>query len=155
TIHPENFYAVMIVFAIANILMLSLGWVAAKSARWIFEVPRALLNAAILLFRIVGSYSINNTMFGVWLMLAAGVVAYVLEARMIAIAPIILGIVLGPLVETNFTTSMMIADGNLIGFFERPAAATFGIVTLSIWGIALYRTVTSILASRQKATAPF
>jgi TctA family transporter len=151
TLHPENFYAVMIVFAIANILMLPLGWVAAKSARWIFEVPRALLNAAILLFCIVGSYSINNSMFGVWVMLGAGMVAYVLEARMIAIAPIILGIVLGPLVETNFTTSMMIADGNILGFFSRPVAAVFGVATLLIWSVAVYRTLAGARNARLEA----
>ncbi|MNL57818.1 hypothetical protein D3C87_1814080 [compost metagenome] len=84
-------------------------------------------------------------MFGVVLMLGAGVVAYVLEARMIAIAPIILGIVLGPLVETNFTTSMMIADGNLLGFFGRPVAAVFGIATLIIWSIAVVHTVRGLI----------
>ena len=148
TLRPENFYAVMIVFAIANVLMLPLGWVAARTARYIFEVPRALLNAAILLFCIVGSYSINNSMFGVMMMLGAGVIAYVLEARMIAIAPIILGIVLGPLVETNFTTSMMIADGNLLGFFSRPVAAAFGIATLAIWAFAAYRAVSAAIHAR-------
>tara|TARA_R110000868_G_scaffold23357_1_gene94326 strand:- start:3957 stop:5468 length:1512 start_codon:yes stop_codon:yes gene_type:complete len=150
TLHPENFYAVMIVFAIANILMLPLGWVAAKSARWIFEVPRALLNAAVLLFCIVGSYSINNTMFGVTLMLGAGAIAFVLESRMIAIAPIILGIVLGPLVETNFTTSMMIADGNVIGFFSRPVAATLGVATLLIWTITIVRAIQRFQHDRRK-----
>ena len=148
SLHPENFYAVMIVFAIANILMLPLGWVAAKSARWIFEVPRALLNAAILLFCIVGSYSMNNSMFGVWLMLFAGIIAYVLESRMIAIAPIILGIVLGPLVESNFTTSMMISDGSLLGFFSRPVAAVLGIATLVIWGFAIFGTVRRFMRGR-------
>ena len=148
SLHPENFYAVMIVFAIANILMLPLGWVAAKSARWIFEVPRALLNAAILLFCIVGSYSMNNSMFGVWLMLGSGVIAYVLESRMIAIAPIILGIVLGPLVESNFTTSMMISDGSLLGFFGRPVAAVLGIATLVIWAFAIFGTVRRFMRGR-------
>jgi TctA family transporter len=154
SLHPENFYAVMIVFAIANILMLPLGWIAAKSARWIFEVPRALLNAAILLFCIVGSYSMNNSMFGVWLMLAAGVVAYVLEARMIAIAPIILGIVLGPLVESNFTTSMMISDGSLLGFFGRPVAAVLGVATLVIWAFAIFGTVRRLMRGRDDSGQP-
>lgn len=152
TLHPENFYAVMIVFAIANMLMLPLGWVAAKSARWIFEVPRALLNAAILLFCIVGSYSMNNSMFGVVLMLGAGVIAYVLEARMIAIAPIILGIVLGPLVESNFTTSMIISDGSLLGFFSRPVAAGLGIVTVMIWSVAVLQTMRKFKRSPDTAS---
>lgn len=137
TVHPENFYAVMLIFVIANLLMLPLGYVAAKSARWIFEVPRALLNAAILLFCIVGSFAINNTMYGVGVMLITGIIAYILESRRFAVAPIILGIVLGPLVERNFITSMMISDGSLLGFFERPVAAILGVVTLGIWTLAI------------------
>jgi TctA family transporter len=93
-------------------------------------------------------------MFGVWLMLGAGVVAYVLEARMIAIAPIILGIVLGPLVETNFTTSMMIADGNLLGFFGRPVAGVLGVATLLIWSIAIIRAVQGLLKRKSDAGLP-
>lgn len=141
TVNPQNFYAVMLVFVIANILMVPLGFVAARSARWIFEVPRALLNAAILLFCIVGAFAINNTMFGVGVMLVMGVIAYVLEANRFAIAPIILGIVLGPLVEQNFVTSMIITNGNVLGLFSRPIAAVLGILTIGVWALAIIGTV--------------
>ena len=47
------------------------------------------------------------------------------------------GIVLGPLVETNFTTSMIITGGNFFGFFGRPIAAVLGVATLIIWGFAM------------------
>ncbi|MBJ3774287.1 tripartite tricarboxylate transporter permease [Acuticoccus mangrovi] len=133
TVNPQNFYAVMIVFVIANLLLLPLGYAAAKLARFIFRVPRSYLNAAILLFCVVGAYAINNSMFGVLVMIVAGVLAYILEANRFAVAPIILGIVLGPLVEKNFTTSMMIARGDPLAFFERPIAATLGIATILIW----------------------
>lgn len=141
TTNPQNFYAVMLVFVIANILMLPLGYIAARSARRIFEVPRALLNAAILLFCIVGSYSINNTMFGVTIMLALGVIAFFLEKSGFAIAPIILGIVLGPLVEQNFTTSMIITNGNVFGLFERPISAILGIATIAVWSLFIFGSV--------------
>lgn len=153
TVHPQNFYAVMLVFVIANILMVPLGYVAARSARWIFEVPRALLNAAILLFCIVGSFAINNTMFGVTVMLVMGIIAYILEANRFAIAPIILGIVLGPLVETNFTTSMIITDGNLLGLFSRPIAGVLGVMTLAIWGLAIFGTIRRAVRDRRTRTA--
>jgi TctA family transporter len=133
--------------------MVPLGYVAARSARWIFEVPRALLNAAILLFCIVGSFSINNTMFGVGVMLVMGVIAYVLEANRFAIAPIILGIVLGPLVETNFTTSMIITNGNVLGLFSRPIAGILGVLTLLVWGFAIFGTIRRSLKERRPGTA--
>ena len=151
TVNPQNFYAVMIVFVIANILLLPLGYLAARGARTIFRVPRSYLNAAVLLFCIVGSYAINNSMFGVVVMIVLGVVAWVLEANRFAVAPIILGIVLGPLVEQNFTTSMMIARGDPMAFFERPIAAVLGICTLAIWGAVL---VSVALRRNRRRPAP-
>jgi len=123
----------MLVFVLANILMLPLGFMAARTARWIFAVPKALLNAAILVFCVVGAYSINNTLFGVGIMLVLGVLAYHLEAAKFAIAPIILGIVLGPLLEKHFVTAMIIANGDFLDFFSRPVAAVLGVATLALW----------------------
>ncbi len=131
--NPQNFYAVLIIFLLANLLLLPFGYVAARLSRFIFKVPRSYLNAAILLFCVVGSYAINNSLFGVWIMVGMGVVAFILEGRGFPIAPIILGIVLGPLVESNFTTSMMIGQGSPVAFFERPIAAGLGALTLLIW----------------------
>ncbi|MBO6637884.1 MAG: tripartite tricarboxylate transporter permease [Roseitalea sp.] len=139
TVNPHNFYAVLLVFVLANLLLIPFGYLAAKVARYIFEVPPSYLNAAILLFCVVGSYAINNTMFGVLVMLILGVLAYILQSRDFAIAPIILGIVLGPLVEQSFTTSMTIARGDPLGFFERPIAATLGAVTVLIWLAVMVR----------------
>lgn len=153
TVNPQNFYAVMLVFVLANLLMLPLGYAAAKSARWIFEVPRAMLNAAILLFCIVGSFSINNTMFGVGIMLVMGVLAYILEANRFAVAPIILGIVLGPLVEQNFITSMIITRGDLLGLFGRPVAAVLGTLTLLIWSLAILDMIRRSIRPRQPASS--
>src|SRR5512147_9762 len=61
---PANIYAVFIVFFLANLLMLPLGWAAIKAARRILDVPAAVLMPLILLFCIVGSFAINNSLFG-------------------------------------------------------------------------------------------
>jgi len=87
----------------------------------------------ILLFCIVGAFAINNTPFDVGVMLAAGLVAYLLEENGFPVAPAILGVVLGPMLEENFVTSMIKADGNLLAFFTRPVAATLGVLTLLAW----------------------
>lgn len=149
--NPENFYAVMIVFGLANLLIVPLGWLAVRFSRAIFRLSRNYLNALILAFCIVGSYAVNNTIFGVGVMLAMGVVAFILESKDFPIAPIILGIVIGPLVEQNFLTSMIIADGDPLGFFARPIAAGLGVFTIAIWLMPL--SVHAIrLARRQAAT---
>ena len=133
TQNPQNYYAVLICFVVANILLVPYGYVAVRMARWIFRLPKTYLNAAILVFCIVGSFAINNTAFGIGVMIALGVLAYFLEANDFPIAPIILEIVMGPLVEHNFLTSMIISRGNLLGFFERPIAAGLGVFTILVW----------------------
>jgi TctA family transporter len=134
---PQLLYAVFISFFLANILMIPLGYGAIRLARQILHVDRAVLMPIILLFCIVGSFAINNTVFGVGIMLVMGVLAFFMEENGFPIAPVILGIVLGPMVEENFMTSMIKADGNLLGFFERPVAACLGILTIVIWAWVL------------------
>ncbi|MEO7336879.1 MAG: tripartite tricarboxylate transporter permease [Caldimonas sp.] len=148
TTNPQNIYAVYLLFIIANLIMLPLGWLCIKAAKRILRVPRDVLMPVILLFCIVGSFAINNTGFDVGVTLIAGVVAYVLEANDFPITPLILGVVLGAMLEDNFVSSMIKSDGNLLAFFERPIAATLGLLTLAIWLAPLAR---SLLSRRRRS----
>ena len=87
----------------------------------------------ILIFCVVGSFAINNSVFGVGIMLVMGVLGYVMEENGFPIAPAILGLVLGGMIEANFLTSMMKSDGQLLGFFGRPVAAVLGSANLLLW----------------------
>ncbi|MGF1620237.1 MAG: tripartite tricarboxylate transporter permease [Rhodomicrobiaceae bacterium] len=136
--NPELIYAVFIAFFIANLALLPLGFVAIKLARQILRVPRGVLMPVILMFCIVGSFAINNTVFGVTVMLVLGVLAYLMETNGFPVAPAILGIVLGQMLERNFVASMIKADGDPLGFFSRPIAATLGIAVIALWLYALY-----------------
>src|SRR6476619_1847772 len=133
TQNPQNIYAVYLLFIVTNLLMVPLGWMCIKAAKQILRVPRNVLMPVILLFCIVGTFAINNTAFDVGVMLIAGVVAYVLEENGFPSAPAILGVVLGGMLEENFISSMIKSDGNLLGFFSRPIAATLGVIRLSAW----------------------
>ncbi|MFO1313496.1 MAG: tripartite tricarboxylate transporter permease [Burkholderiales bacterium] len=133
TQNPQNIYAVYLLFIIANLIMIPLGYACIKVAKQILKVQRNILMPVILLFCVVGSFAINNTGFDIGVMLVAGVVAYVLEENGFPIAPAILGVVLGGMLEENFVTSMIKSDGSLIAFFSRPLAATLGVLTLAAW----------------------
>jgi putative tricarboxylic transport membrane protein len=131
--NPQNIYAVFIVFFLANLLLLPLGWMTIKMAKNVLRVPRNILMPIILLFCVVGAYAINNSVFDIGVMLAFGILAYGMEANRFPIAPTILGLVLGGMLEQNFVTSMIKADGNPGAFFERPIAAMLGVATLLVW----------------------
>jgi len=72
-------------------------------------------------------------------MLIAGLVAWLLEENGFPITPLILGVVLGAMLEDNFISSMIKADGNVLAFFGRPIAATLGALTIAIWFWPLLR----------------
>jgi putative tricarboxylic transport membrane protein len=133
TQNPQNIYAVYLLFIMANILMVPLGFACIKVAKQILRVPRNILMPIILLFCIVGTFAINNTVFDVGIMLIAGVVAYFMEENGFPIAPAILGVVLGEMLEQNFVTSLIKSDGSMLAFFERPVAAALGALTLAAW----------------------
>ena len=131
--NPANIYAVFIVFFLANLLMIPFGWAAIKAARRILDVPRNVLMPVILLFCVVGAFAINNTIFAVIVILVFGLLAYGMEENGYPVAPAILGVILGSMLEENFITSMIKSDGDLFGFFQRPIAAGLGVATLVVW----------------------
>jgi TctA family transporter len=75
------------------------------------------------------------------LMLAFGVVGYVMEENGFPVAPAILGMVLGAMLEENFISSMIKSDGRLAAFFERPIAGGLGILTIAVLAVPLIRGV--------------
>ena len=139
--NPQLIYAVFIIFILANLMMLPIGWAAIKLARQILRTPRNILVPLILLFCIVGAYAMTNSVYGIIIMLALGVFGWILEENGFPIGPIILGMVLGELFEQSFMTSMIKADGSLLGFFSRPIAAALGVITLSLWAYMLTRSL--------------
>ena len=136
-------YAIFMVFILANLLMLPLGIAAIKSAKQLLRAPREILLPVILLFCIVGSFAINNSIFGVVLMLAFGVIAYLMEENGIPVAPAILGMVLGAMLEEHFIRAMIRADGQFTAFFERPIAGGLAVAVFAVvlWplGVWLWR----------------
>jgi TctA family transporter len=117
---------------LANVLMIPLGFLTIKVAKKILRVPRNILMPIILIFCIVGSFSINNSVWGVTLILFFGLVSFVLEENGFPVAPAILGVVLGTMMEENFVTSMIKSDGDPLVFFTRPIAMWLAISTIVI-----------------------
>jgi TctA family transporter len=145
--NPESIYAVFILFFLSNIIMLPFGWLAIKSAKQILRVPRNILMPIILMFCVVGAFAMNNSLYGVTIMLVFGILGFLLEENGFPVAPVILGLILGPMLEQNFITSLIKSDGNMLAFFERPIAAGLGIVTLLVWATPI---VLAILRQRRQ-----
>lgn len=147
--NPQFIYAVFIIFILANLLMLPLGYIAIRGARRLLGVPKNILLPVILMFCIVGSFAMTNSLYGIVLMLIFGVVGWFLEEHGVPVAPLILGLVLGELLESSFMTSMIKSDGSIIGFFNRPIAGVLGAANIAIWLAILWK----LVASRRRAAS--
>ena len=136
--NPVAIYAIFMVFILANLLLLPLGIAAIKGAKQLLRAPREILMPVILLFCIVGSFAINNSAFGVLLMLAFGIVAYLMEENGFPVAPAILGMVLGAMLEEHFIRAMIRADGQFSAFVERPIALGLAVAVfiIALWPLA-------------------
>ncbi len=130
---PEIITAVFMLFFLSNLIMIPFGWAAIKCSKQLLRVPRDVLMPIILIFCIVGAFAMNNSILGITIMLVFGIVGFFMEENGFPVAPVILGIVLGPMLEQNFVTSMIKSDGSFLVFFERPIAGVLGVVTLLVW----------------------
>lgn len=129
---PSLLYAVYMVFILANLLLLPLGYLAIRGSGMLLRVPRNVLMPIILAFCIVGAFAINNGTFQIVVMLALGILGYALDRGGFPLAPVVLGIVLGPIVEQNFMQSVIKTNWDLTQFFTRPISATLMVLTMLV-----------------------
>ena len=144
-------YTLFGAFFMANIVMLFAGGLAVSVASHLLSVPRAILMPLVLMLSMLGAYAMTGDISAIWIVLALGLTGFLMSLARIPLAPAILGIVLGPVVEDNFMVSMMKAQGDLTQFFARDVAAFLGAVTLGIWALLLIRAVRDALR-RQRQT---
>jgi len=132
-------YSIYMIFILANIILIPVGFVAIKAASRLVRMPKAILLPAILLFCIVGSYSLNASYIDVTVMLTMGVLGFVLERRKVPLAPIVLALILGPMVEERFIQIITGSDGSFSGFVNpgRPLALALATVFALVWVSAI------------------
>lgn len=145
--NPELINAVFLSFLIANILIVPFGFLTILGYRYVLWIPPAILMPGILAFCMIGAFAVDNAMLAVVTVLVMGIVAYFLEANDVPLAPAILGLVIGPMLESNFLTSLMRARGDLTAFVERPVSAGLAAVTLAL---CIVPPILSFIGSRRR-----
>ena len=152
--YPEFVSAIFLGFIIALVFMLIVGLAAARPFARLLSFPKPIVLAVITLMCVAGSYAIQNSIFDIGIALAAGVAGYLLRKVDVHPAPIILGIVLGPLLEVNLRRSLLLGDGSLMPFLTRPLSVTMiVIILLVIFGPALLRPITRARARARSKSA--
>lgn len=135
-------------FFLANVLMLFSGFLAILAATRLLRAPRAVLMPMVLALSLVGGYAITASTTAIWIILALGALGFFMERARIPIAPAILGIVLGRILEDNFMVSMLKARGQIAPFFARDESLVLGVLTLALWALLLLRAGREMLRPR-------
>ena len=123
-------YVLFASFILANLFMLAFGLFGIRWFVKVVKIPTHALVPIIVLLCLVGSYAINNSLLDVWVALGAGVLGYVLVTFRFPVSPIILGLILGPMAESNFRRSMVFSHGDWTVFFTRPLSIGFWLLIL-------------------------
>lgn len=124
------------IFAVALVsqaFLMVLGYLGIKAFAWMFKFPRNVVFAGITIFSLIGAFAMRSNVFDVFLVILFGIVGYFMEKAEIPLAPFILGLVLGPMIEDNLRIGLIKSDGRLLPFVSRPISAVFALVFLFLF----------------------
>ncbi|MFI8491390.1 tripartite tricarboxylate transporter permease [Peribacillus butanolivorans] len=130
--HPQVAWGLIASMFIGNLMLLILNLPLVKVFAKIIETPKKYLIPIIIAISIFGVYAVQVSTYDLLLLLGCGVLGYFLSKNDYPIAPLVLGLVLGPMIENNMRRALTISDGDFSLFFTRPLSLTFLIVT-ALW----------------------
>jgi TctA family transporter len=126
-------------FWIGNLILFAMS--APLIGIWVrlLTIPFGLLYPAILLFICIGVYSVDNSVFSVWMVVVVGAFGWLARLADLPAAPMLLGFVLGPMMEEHFRRALMMSRGDPMTFVERPISGTVIVLILAVIALAGWR----------------
>ena len=138
---PQFVYDVVGITLVATLAILIFGLILVRPILWVLRVPREIIMPIVFVLCVLGSYSITQRLFDVWVMLGTGVVCFLLRRQGFPVAPFVLGLVLGDIVDKSLRRGLVLSDGSLTPFFTRPISALLALLVLAMlaWQFAPVR----------------
>jgi TctA family transporter len=130
TSHPDLFWGLIVSMWVGNLMLIILNLPLVGLWVKLLRVPYRILFPAILVFCTIGVYSLNYNVFDIWMTAAFGLVGYIWAKLKCEGAPLLLGLVLGPMMEENFRRALLLARGDYTTFITRPLSATLLVLSL-------------------------
>ena len=144
TDHPDIVYGIFSGLLIAAIIMFIIGILGIPIWIKIIKLPHNLLAPIIFGIAFIGSYSFNNRMLEVWIMLLFGVIGYVFKKSGFPVVATVIALVLGNMIETNLSRSLIMSKGSYAIFFQHPISACLLIVALFCFVYPIYRAIKNL-----------
>jgi len=127
---PDLIKGLFSIAIISQFFLIIVGLLGIKFYSKILKLPRNVVMVGVIIFSVIGSYSIRNSFFDIYIMLFFGVVGYIFEALNVPLAPMILGIILGPMIEDNLRVGLIKTGGNYLPFITNPISAVLVILII-------------------------
>ena len=115
--HVQSIFAIALM---TQLFLVPAGWLGIRAFGVIQRLPRQIVLVSVLVFSVVGAYAIRNSLFDVYVMFAFGLIGFFLEACRVPVVPMILGLILGPLVEEKLRAGLIASSGSVTPFVTRP-----------------------------------
>lgn len=148
--HPDVAGGIFVAYMMANVALLLLGTLLAPIFGSVLKVPKTWLLPAVLLFSTLGTFSLQSSIFDLWVMLAFGLVGYIMRRAGYPLAPLIIGMILGSVMESNLRRSLLLSHDGLAIFIERPISA----IILTIDAMLLISIIYATFRASKKAVTP-
>src|SRR4029079_6594613 len=137
TEHPQVFWGFIASMYVGNLMLLALNLPLVGLFVNVLLIPYAYLYPLIIMFCIIGVYEVNHSIVDVWIMLAMGVVGYLLRKFDFDPAPLVLGLVIAPTFEMSLRQSLIMSNGAWTIFFQRPIAGGLLVICAILLGLSL------------------
>ncbi|MBK9167478.1 MAG: tripartite tricarboxylate transporter permease [Bryobacterales bacterium] len=132
-------YTIISLMAMAAVLIALVGLAGAKPLARALRIPDAWLWSGIILLGVVGSYALNNSLTDVWVMFVAGIVGFLCRRASIPLGPLVLGLILGPMMESNLRRALVLARGDWSAILLKPLVLFFLVATVASLAAPLFR----------------
>ncbi len=123
-------HAIFILFFLGNVFFLIFGLVGIRFFVLMLRTPQRILFPLLLTFCVIGSYTVQNNPFDILVLIFFGILGYIMRKVNLPPAPLILGFILGPLVEDNLRRALILSNGNPLDLLTRPVSGTLIVLTI-------------------------
>ncbi|SCU22900.1 Tripartite tricarboxylate transporter TctA family [Staphylococcus xylosus] len=141
---PILLYSIFLAMLFASVMTLVAGRAGVQVFTLLLKAPYSIIATFIIILSLLGAYATNNDLLNVWIMLLFGIVGYLMKIYHFSIASLILGIVLGPLMETSLRRHLLINNGDFLSLFHSP-------ITVILLVISILIIVVPIIMDKRKA----
>ncbi|WP_142847193.1 tripartite tricarboxylate transporter permease [Telmatospirillum sp. J64-1] len=141
---PQFVFGVVWMVVFATVAMGVFGLLLARPLLLVLRIPRERLMPVVFVLCVIGPYAITQRLFDVWVMLAFGVLGFLLRKMNYPMAPLVLGIILGDLLDKNLRRALLLSDGDFSPFFTRP-------VSMILCGITVFMLLVALAPVRRSA----